>query len=80
MKQLSANEMPVEKNSKGEYKAARVVPREAMSAGLKNKRKQATTERNRGAKTGASNSKRSSIPIATRESKWPYFAGGVGGR
>ena len=32
-----------------------MAPREAISAGLKNKRKQATTERNRGAETGASN-------------------------
>ena len=54
-----------EKNVGGEY-AARAVPREEKPAGLKNKRKQATTERNRGAETGASNSKRSSIPTATK--------------
>ena len=49
------------------YAARAAVPRkEKKPAGLKNKRKQATTERNRGAKTGASNSKRSSIPIATK--------------
>ena len=48
------------------YAARAAVPRKEKPAGLKNKRKQATTERNRGAKTGASNSKRSSIPIATK--------------
>ena len=63
------------------YAARAAVPRkEKKPAGLKNKRKQATTERNRGTETGASNSKRSSIPIATKSSKWPYFVGGVGGR
>ena len=62
MKQLSANGMPVEKNSKGEYKAARVVPREAMSAGLKNKRKQATTER-----TG----ERKQVPLTRRGLPFP---------
>ena len=46
-----------------------------MSAGLKNKRKQATTERNRGAKTGASNSKRSSIPTATKKIEMALFCG-----
>ena len=55
MKQPSANGMLVKKTAKERYNAARVVPREAMSAGLKNKRKQATTKRNRGTETGASN-------------------------
>ena len=44
MKQPSANAMLVRKKSSGEDNAARVAPCEAMSACLKNKRKQATTE------------------------------------
>jgi len=66
------------KNIGGEY-AARAMPCEEKPAGLNNKRKHADTERNRGAETGASNSKRSCIPIATKQSKWRYFVGGVGG-
>ena len=42
-----------------------VKSKEKPAGLMNNKRKQATTERNRGAETGASNSKRSSIPIAT---------------
>ena len=53
------------KNRGGEY-AARAMSCEEKPAGLNNKRKQADTERNRGAGTGASNSKESSIPIATK--------------
>ena len=65
-----------EKNRGGEY-AARAMSCEEKPAGLNNKRKQSDTERNRGAETGASNSKRSCIPIATKQSKWRYFVGGV---